>query len=98
MFKRKPGRERKEGEADEKTATHDAEVPAGGKARRKRADEGNKTDSGGGWMNMASADPNKVIAEPTIDFEEPATAGQNKDKHFQENNDEILVVFMEYHH
>ena len=44
-------------------------------------------------MNQAAADPNKAISEPTIDEEEEAMAAQNKDKHFQDNNnDEILII------
>lgn len=44
-------------------------------------------------MNLAAADPNKAISEPTLDEDESTTAAQNKDKHFQDtNNDEILVI------
>jgi hypothetical protein len=89
MFKRRAGRVRKEDDAPDEKMASGADAPVEGKLRRKRADEGNKNDSGG-WMNLTS-EPNKTSTEPTIEFEESIAVAQNKDKHFQENNDEILV-------
>jgi hypothetical protein len=83
--KRKPRRERKEEpeRAEEK-------VESSSKPRRRRAENGG--DTGGGWMSM---DTSKQIskAEKLVSSEEDAAfAAQNKDKHFEDDNEEIMII------
>lgn len=98
----RPRRERKEVIADEKpqnnqnNATEESLQNDESKPRRRRAagnvDEVDKSTENGGWMSMNNSD-NKFMPKKLADegFEVVPQA-TNKDKHFQENDDEIMII------
>ena len=90
----KPRRERRE---DSNTAAGDKEIPDAqkaddidqgpGKSRRKRDGE---STGGGGWMST-SADKKSPIKKNQLVEDEPIPTVNNKEKHFQDN-DEIVII------
>jgi Intraflagellar transport protein 43 len=96
----RPRRERKEvANADEKPvikATQESLQNEDSKPRRRRAadidDDQEKGTENGGWMSMTSSD-NKTQAKKSVDEStDNVPQSSNRDKHFQENDDEIIII------
>jgi len=62
----------------------------GTKNRRKRDAENNNSGGGGGWMST-NADKKSPIKKHELEEDEPALSVNNKEKHFQDN-DEIVII------
>ena len=63
----------------------------GTKNRRKRdAENNNNSGGGGGWMST-NADKKSPIKKHELEEDEPALSVNNKEKHFQDN-DEIVII------
>lgn len=94
----KPRRERRDenSTAGEKEVTDNqkrddiGDQGPGTKNRRKRDGESSSTIGGGGWMST-SADKKSPINKHELEEDEPAPSVNNKEKHFQDN-DEIVII------
>ena len=99
----KPRRERRDDSAaDDKEGSESQRADdigdqggPGGKSRRKRDGDSNTGSSsggsgGGGWMST-SADNKLPVKKIELEEDEPAPTVNNKEKHFQDN-DEIVII------
>lgn len=66
--------------------------PVPGKPRRKRltSDEGNNQAGGGGWMMSPTRQQDAI--EEEVDEPTDSAIEQNKDKFFEEKDDEIMII------
>ena len=85
--KRRPRRERKEEEENPQATAPAKEEGGPVKARRNRGG-----DDGGGWMSLDSKPAAPKVIEDFVDPDQPEIVAQNKDKHFQENSDELVLI------
>ena len=98
----RPRRERKEivpaEEKPQNNATEESLQNEDSKPRRRRAaggaEDSDKGAENGGWMNMNSSE-NKFVPKKALVQDEGVDVmpqALNKDKHFQENDDDIMVI------
>lgn len=96
----RPRRERKEAvTADEKPPVNAQEETIqneDAKPRRRRAaDQIEETEKGaenGGWMSMTPSENKNNVKKSLDEGVEIAPQASNRDKHFQENDDEIIII------
>jgi hypothetical protein len=95
----RPRRERKEIPAEEKVQAFAVEetMPNEGeitkpRRRREKEDEPDKGENNGGWMSMNQADKKYPAINASVEEFEMVPQALNKDKHFQENNDDIMII------
>ena len=95
----KPRRERKEEEKPAQSATATAADQGGqaggdggaGKQRRRRPGGNDDAAESGGWMSM-SEPKTAPKAAPEEDDASTQAGNKNKDKYFEDNNDEIMII------
>ena len=94
----RPRRERKE-VADEKPVIKNQSESLqndDSKPRRRRAadqdDDQEKGTENGGWMSMTSSDNKTQVKKNVDESTDIVPQSSNRDKHFQENDDEIMII------
>lgn len=98
----RPRRERKEVVAEEKPQNNNVDESESIqnedlKPRRRRTagntnDEPDKGGENGGWMSVNTSDSKTVVKKNSVEDFEVVPQALNKDKHFQENNDDIMII------
>lgn len=98
----RPRRERKEIIAEEKPQNKVIEESESIqnedlKPRRRRTagntnDEPDKGAENGGWMSVNTSDSKTALKKNSVEDFEVVPQALNKDKHFQENNDDIMII------
>jgi hypothetical protein len=99
----RPRRERKEVVAEEKPQNNNVEesesIQDEDLKPRRRRTAGNTNDEpsdkgaeNGGWMSVNTSDSKTVVKKNSVEDFEVVPQALNKDKHFQENNDDIMII------